>query len=77
MPILDLGPMPPSDGLLEGKRPPGTEALVPLRLGYCPSCSLVQLLETRPAEEMFGPGYLYFSSVRRTCSCTAARTPAN
>lgn len=62
LPILDLGPMPRSDGLLVPPATPGAERLVPLRLGYCPHCSLVQLLETRPAEEMFGNDYLYFSS---------------
>ena len=61
-PILDLGPMPRSDGLLDAVQGGGGETLVPLRLGYCPGCSLVQLLETRPPEEMFGDDYLYFSS---------------
>ena len=60
LPILDLGRMPRSDGLLESLL--RKESLVPLRLGYCPECSLVQLLETRPAEEMFGEDYFYFSS---------------
>lgn len=61
-PILDLGMMPRSDGLLDQSILDQKESLVPLRLGYCPDCSLVQLLETRPAEEMFGDDYLYFSS---------------
>lgn len=61
-PILDLGMMPRSDGLLDISKLGQRESLVPLRLGYCPDCSLVQLLETRPAEEMFGDDYLYFSS---------------
>ena len=61
-PILDLGPMPRSDGLLDETGLGNREALVPLRLGYCPDCTLVQLLETRPPEEMFGEDYLYFSS---------------
>ncbi|MCR8726841.1 NAD-dependent epimerase/dehydratase family protein [Frigidibacter sp. ROC022] len=61
-PILDLGPMPRSDGLLDEAVLDRKESLVPLRLGYCPECTLVQLLETRPAEEMFGDDYLYFSS---------------
>lgn len=60
-PILDLGPMPRSDGLLDPAAPRHA-ALVPLRLGFCPGCTLVQLLETRPPEEMFGADYLYFSS---------------
>ncbi len=61
-PILDLGLMPRSDGLLDDSILDRRETLVPLRLGYCPECTLVQLLETRPAEEMFGDDYLYFSS---------------
>ncbi|MEO1346879.1 MAG: class I SAM-dependent methyltransferase [Pseudomonadota bacterium] len=60
--ILDLGTMPRSDGLIEPSRADQRETLVPLRLGYCPSCTLVQLFETRPQEEMFGDEYLYFSS---------------
>jgi nucleoside-diphosphate-sugar epimerase/SAM-dependent methyltransferase len=62
MPILDLGRMPRSDGLLDESQLDRRESLVPLRLGYCPGCTLVQLLETRPAAEMFGDDYLYFSS---------------
>ncbi|MBY6049543.1 NAD-dependent epimerase/dehydratase family protein [Vannielia litorea] len=61
-PILDLGLMPRSDGLLDETGLAHRESLVPLRLGYCPGCTLVQLLETRPPEEMFGDDYLYFSS---------------
>ncbi|MGD1881864.1 MAG: NAD-dependent epimerase/dehydratase family protein [Paracoccaceae bacterium] len=61
-PILDLGLMPRSDGLLEETALSQKESLVPLRLGYCPECALVQLLETRPADEMFGDDYVYFSS---------------
>ena len=61
-PILDLGLMPRSDGLLDTSLLDSKESLIPLRLGYCPDCTLVQLLETRPAEEMFGDDYLYFSS---------------
>lgn len=62
-PILDLGEMPRSDGLLRDEDLAAQERLVPLRLGFCPFCSLVQLLESRPPEEMFGDDYVYFSSV--------------
>jgi len=62
LPIVDLGLMPRSDGLLNHPADGRTEPLVPLRLGYCPNCATVQLLETRPAEEMFGERYYYFSS---------------
>ncbi|MBI6630263.1 NAD-dependent epimerase/dehydratase family protein [Pontibaca salina] len=61
-PILDLGQMPRSDGLLDETRLGMREPVLPLRLGYCPDCSLVQLLETHPPEDMFGADYLYFSS---------------
>jgi nucleoside-diphosphate-sugar epimerase/SAM-dependent methyltransferase len=61
LPVLDLGKMPKSDGLVADAAV-GREQRYPLQLGYCPSCALVQLLETPPAEDMFGAGYLYFSS---------------
>ncbi|WP_299822196.1 NAD-dependent epimerase/dehydratase family protein [uncultured Jannaschia sp.] len=61
-PILDLGMMPRSDGLLDAAQLAEDDQLAPLRMGWCPECSLVQLLETRPPEEMFGDDYLYFSS---------------
>ncbi|MHA7829030.1 MAG: NAD-dependent epimerase/dehydratase family protein [Roseovarius sp.] len=61
--VLDLGEMPRSDGLLSREAIDQPEHLVPLRLGFCTSCGLAQLLETRPPEEMFGDDYVYFSSV--------------
>jgi SAM-dependent methyltransferase len=63
LPILDLGEMPRSDGFLRPEDLDKAESLVPLRLALCPECSLVQLLETRPPDEMFGDDYVYFSSV--------------
>jgi nucleoside-diphosphate-sugar epimerase/SAM-dependent methyltransferase len=65
-PILDLGRMPLSDGLLQETQLSRPENLMPLRLGLCPSCGLAQLLEVRPPQEMFGPDYVYFSSVSQT-----------
>ncbi|MGD1871281.1 MAG: NAD-dependent epimerase/dehydratase family protein, partial [Neomegalonema sp.] len=61
LPILDLGLMPRSDGLIDPANVV-PERFVPLRVGYSPASSMVQLLETRPAEEMFGDDYVYFSS---------------
>jgi nucleoside-diphosphate-sugar epimerase/SAM-dependent methyltransferase len=61
LPVLDLGSMPKSDGLV-GENHRGREPSYPLRLAYCPECTLVQLLETPTPEEMFGAEYLYFSS---------------
>jgi SAM-dependent methyltransferase len=61
--VLDLGPMPLVNNLL-----PSADAACgrwPLEVVVCRSCSLVQLVETPPAEAMFDE-YLYFSSQSRT-----------
>lgn len=60
-PVLDLGSMPKSDGLLTKDRI-GQEPRFPLQLAFCQQCSLVQLLEAPPPQDMFGAEYLYFSS---------------
>jgi nucleoside-diphosphate-sugar epimerase/SAM-dependent methyltransferase len=60
-PVLDLGPMPKSDGLLSEAKL-GEERRYPLQLAFCPACSLVQILTTPPPQELFGADYLYFSS---------------
>jgi len=62
-PVLDLGPMPRSDGFVDPSRSRDAIDRMPLRLGFCPACSLLQLLETRPAAAMFGDDYVYLSSV--------------
>ena len=62
LPVLDLGLMPPSDGLLSQNLLAQPEKRFPLDVGYCPECSLVQILETVPPEFLFGERYLYFSS---------------
>ena len=64
-PVLDLGETPRSDGLLPADAEPGAEALRPLELSWCPDCTLVQILESRPREELFGADYPYFSSFSR------------
>lgn len=61
-PVLDLGMMPPSDRLLTTQTLTETERKFPLDVGFCPDCSLVQILETVPPEFLFGDEYLYFSS---------------
>ena len=62
LPVLDLGMMPPSDGLLSADLLSEPEKKFPLDVGFCPQCSLVQILETVPPEFLFGERYLYFSS---------------
>ena len=61
-PVLDLGLMPPSDRILTREQLAQPERRFPLDVGFCPKCSLVQILETVPPEFLFGEDYLYFSS---------------
>ncbi|MCP4306404.1 MAG: methyltransferase domain-containing protein, partial [bacterium] len=62
LPVLDMGMMPRSDGLIDGAVLHQREQKRSLRVAYCPGCTLVQLLETPSPREMFGDDYLYFSS---------------
>ena len=63
LPVLDLGQMPLSDGLLtEEQLAAGVEHTYPLELAFCPVCSLVQILETVPPETLFCSDYPYYSS---------------
>jgi len=67
LPVLDLGPMPLSDGLLTPEQlAGGTEERYPLEVAYCPVCSLVQILETVPPEKLFCEDYPYYSSFSET-----------
>ncbi len=61
-PVLDLGLMPLSDGLLNEAGLATPEPRYPLELAFCPACSLVQILETVPPETLFGDDYPYYSS---------------
>jgi SAM-dependent methyltransferase len=61
-PVLDLGLMPPSDGLLTRDQFAQPEQKFPLEVGFCPNCWLMQVLETVSPEFLFGERYLYFSS---------------
>ncbi|MFD0980343.1 NAD-dependent epimerase/dehydratase family protein, partial [Tropicimonas aquimaris] len=62
VPVVDLGLMPRSDGLLDASGVCHQVGMHPLRAAFCPECALLQLLETLPPQEMFGSDYLYFSS---------------
>lgn len=61
-PVLDLGTMPLADGLLTSEQLKEHEPAFPLEVAFCPHCSLVQILETVPPEQLFGKDYPYFSS---------------
>ena len=60
--FLSLGRLPLSDGLLAADRLDQPEPRYPLDVAFCEGCTLVQILETVPPEELFGADYPYFSS---------------
>ncbi len=60
--FLDLGAKPPSDRILTEEMLDIEEAFYPLEVAFCPQCSLVQILETLPPEDLFTDGYEYYSS---------------
>lgn len=61
--VIDLGPMPLVNNLLERADQPCERW--PLKVVFCRACSLAQLTETPPPDAMFGE-YLYFSSQSQT-----------
>lgn len=63
--ILDLGHTPLANALLTEKQLGEPEPTYALALIFCPSCTLVQITETVPPEELFGE-YLYLSSLSDT-----------
>src|SRR5690606_848892 len=65
-PVLDLGVMPQSDGFLSLSQLDAPEPRWPLELAFCPRCTLVQILQTVPPEELFREHYVYFSSFSET-----------
>lgn len=66
VPILDLGDTPLADRLLTTEQLDQPEFFAPLKVVFCPDCTLVQLSETVSPEILFGDDYPYFSSVSPT-----------
>jgi SAM-dependent methyltransferase len=60
--FLSLGETPLADALLDDQTIGQSEPLFPLDVAFCPTCSLVQILEEVPPEQLFVDNYLYFSS---------------
>ena len=60
--FLNLGVTPLADRLLTEAQLSEHEPTHPLEVAFCPSCTLVQILETVPPEELFCADYPYFSS---------------
>jgi len=63
--ILSLGKTPLANSLLTAEQLTEPEPTYALDLAFCPRCSLVQITETVPPEELFSE-YLYFSSFSDT-----------
>ena len=71
-PILSLGRTPLANALLTAERLIEPEPTYPLDLVFCPGCSLVQITETIPPEDLFSE-YVYFSSSSDTAVMSAKR----
>lgn len=63
--ILSLGKTPLANSLLTAEQLGQPEPVYPLDLVFCPDCTLVQITETVPPEQLFRE-YLYFSSFSDT-----------
>jgi C-methyltransferase C-terminal domain/Putative zinc binding domain/Methyltransferase domain len=63
--VLDLGSTPLANALVKPEDRGSLEARYPLRLVFCPDCTLVQITETVRPEILFRD-YLYFSSFSDT-----------
>jgi hypothetical protein len=60
--FLDLGELPLPDALVSAEGLEGPEHRYPLDVAFCPECSLVQIRQDVPPEELFVENNLYFSS---------------
>ncbi len=60
--FLDLGITPLSDRILDVARKAAPEPTFPLEVVFCPTCTLVQILEAVPPATLYGDDYPYYSS---------------
>ena len=60
--FLSLGDVPLPDALLRPDQLDAAEPRFPLDVAFCRACSLVQILEEVPPQQLFVDNYLYFSS---------------
>ena len=60
--VLNLGATPLADALLTDEQLSQPEKTYPLTVVFCHECSLMQIVETVPPEELFCNDYPYFSS---------------
>jgi SAM-dependent methyltransferase len=71
-PILDLGKTPLANALLGEPQLRNSEPRFPLELRFCARCSLVQITEKVPPEQLFSE-YAYFSSFSDTIVAEARK----
>ncbi len=64
-PVLDLGHTPLANSLVRPEDAAQRDPVFPLALAFCQGCSLVQITESVPPEQLFRE-YLYFSSFSDT-----------
>lgn len=64
--LLDLGSAPPSNAYLDAADLGRPERAFPLRVKVCTRCWLAQTEDYAGADELFHPGYAYFSSYSDT-----------
>ena len=64
--FLRLGDLPLSDGFLREEQLSQREPRFPLDVAFCTRCTLVQILETVPPEQLFCDDYPYYSSFTDT-----------
>lgn len=64
--VLDLGVTALVDTLVTSAQLGGSENKYPLRVGFCPGCSLMQVCDTVPPEEVFHEEYTYYASFSST-----------
>jgi len=65
VPVQSLGDMPLANALVSAEDVGRDDPVYPLDLVFCPQCTLLQITETIPPEELFTE-YLYFSSFSDT-----------
>lgn len=70
VPVMSLGATPLANALLTEENLRREEPRYPLDLVFCPECSLVQITERVPPEQLFGE-YAYFSSFADTIVAAA------
>jgi hypothetical protein len=72
-PVIDLGMTPLANALVDPANAAAPERRYRLETVFCEDCSLVQITETVPPEELFSD-YVYFSSVSETAVAAAKTT---